>query len=275
MFGWTVVLSGILFFTGMNATLAAEGATREALTTGKLRVCADPNNLPFSNDAEMGFENKIVELIANELGRKVQYTWFPQTVGFVRQTLRVRECDLIPGIATTSQLVQNTNPYYRSTYTMVYRADSGIKATSIEDPAIKNKRFGVVAGTPPATLLAVNGLLAQTEPYHRTIDSRHFSPPQDAVEDVAQGKIDIALIWGPIAGYYAKQSAQELLVIPLLEESRNVRLDFRVSMAVRHNEITWKRQINKILNHIQPEIDRLLSSYGVPLLDEQGRLIED
>lgn len=256
-------------------TLAAEGTTREALATKTLRVCADPNNLPFSNDTEEGFENKIIELVAKELGLKVQYTWFPQTVGFVRRTLRVRACDLISGITTTSQLVQNTNPYYRSAYTMVYRADSGITATSIGDAAIKDKRFGVVAGTPPATLLAMNGLLANTKSYRRTVDTRHFSPPRDAIEEVASGETDIAIIWGPIAGYYAKQSKEKLRVVPLLAEPRNVRLDFRVSMAVRHNETEWKRQINAILKRIQPKIDGLLSSYGVPLLDDHGALIGD
>jgi quinoprotein dehydrogenase-associated probable ABC transporter substrate-binding protein len=257
----------------IGSTFAAEGTTREAHATDTLRVCADPNNLPFSNKAGEGFENKIVDLIAGELGLEVQYTWFPQTVGFVRQTLRLRECDLIPGIATTSQLVQNTNPYYRSVYAMVYRADSGIEATSIGDAAISNKRFGVIAGTPPATLLAMNGLLAQLRPYHRTIDSRHFSPPRDAIEDVVKGEIDIALVWGPIAGYYSKRFEHELRVVPMLAESPAVRLDFRVSMAVRHSETKWKRQINRILRDIQPKIDELLAGYDVPLLDEQGRLI--
>jgi len=253
----------------------AEQTSREARMTSVLRVCADANNLPYSNKTEEGFENKIARLIAGELGLPVRYTWWPQTIGFVRNTLRLRRCDLIVGIGTGNELVQNTNPYYRSVYTMVYRGNSGLRATRLSDPALKSLRFGVVAGTPPATLLAMYDLIGQARPYQLTVDTRYFSPARQAIDDVAAGTIDVALIWGPMAGFFAKQQKVPLVVVPLLHEMAKVRLDFRVSMAVRVNEPKWKRQLNDILDRLQPKIDVILKEYGVPLLDEQGRLITD
>ncbi len=253
--------------------VAAEGTTREAISTNTLRVCADPGNMPFSNEHKEGFENKIIELVATKLKRPVQYTWFPQTVGFVRNTLRIRECDLISGISTSSQLVQNTNPYYHSVYTMVYRADSGIHATQLSDPMLKDKRLGVVAGTPPATLLARYGLLTQITPYQLTVDTRHFSSGAQAINDLVAGTTDVALLWGPIAGYYTQQADIDFEIVPLLNESKDVRLDYRVSMAVRYSETEWKRTINKVLKELQPEIDKILQAYGVPLLNDLGQLI--
>ncbi len=253
----------------------AAQTSREARTTSVLRVCADANNLPYSNKMEEGFENKIARLIAGELGLPVRYTWWPQTIGMVRNTLRLRRCDLIAGIGTGNELVQNTNPYYRSVYTMVYRRNSGLRATTLSDPTLKSLRFGVVAGTPPATLLAMYDLIGQARPYQLTVDTRYFSPARQAIADVAAGIIDVALIWGPIAGFFAKQQKVPLVVVPLLNEMAKVRLDFRVSMAVRINEPKWKRQLNDILQRLQPKIGVILKEYGIPLLDEQGRLITD
>lgn len=256
-----------------SQAVQAAGATREARHSNVLRVCADPGNLPFSSRDEKGFENRIASLLADELGRPLQYHWWPQTIGFVRNTLRVRECDVIIGIATGNELVQNTNPYYRSVYAMVFREDAGIDAESLSDPVFRELRLGVVAGTPPATLVARYELLDRVKPYLRTVDTRHFSPARQAIEDVARGEIDVALIWGPIAGYYATRHETPLTVRPLVHEPEGVRLDFRVSMAVRHSEQTWKRELNTLLRRLQPQIDTILAEYGVPLLDEQGRLV--
>ena len=273
--GTGAILASASFPAFDGGAARAKQPSREARVTKTLRVCADANSLPFSNKKEEGFENKIARLIAEELKQPIRYNWWPQTIGFVRNTLRLRRCDLIVGIGTGNELVQNTNPYYRSIYTMVYRQDSGLKATSLSDPALKSLRFGVIAGTPPATLLAKYGLIGQARPYHLTVDTRFFSPTRQAIEDVAAGKIDIALIWGPPAGYFAKQQKAALVVVPLLNEQTGVRLDFRVSMAVRANENDWKRQLNRILKRLKPKIDRILKDYGVPLLDRQRRLIAD
>lgn len=254
---------------------SAEGAGRQAITTSVLRVCADPANLPFSNDKQEGFENRIVDLVAQKLGLPVRYTWFPQTIGFVRQTLRVRECDLIAGITTTSELVQNTNPYYRSVYTMVYRKDAGLSATTMDDPSLKDKRLGVIAGTPPATVIARLGLMGNVKPYQRTVDTRHFSPPRDAIQDVIKGETDVAFVWGPIAGYYAGSAKDELAIIPLVNEAPGIRFDFRVSMAVRYGEAEWKQRVNDVLAELQPEINKILREFDVPLLDDNGAVIAE
>jgi len=255
------------------ASSAAEGSGRQALTTSILRVCADPENLPFSNRALQGFENRIIDLIGANLGLEVRYTWFPQTIGFVRNTLRLRECDLISGITTTSERVQNTNPYYHSAYTMVYRRNSGIDATSMSDAQLKGLTLGVVAGTPPANIVAQLGLMGNVKPYHLVADTRRDKPARQAILDVGSGVTDVAFIWGPIAAYYAREADSELVMVPLVNEDKRVRLSFRVSMAVRYNENDWKRTINSALRASQAEIYDILQEFDVPLLNDRGEVI--
>jgi len=252
---------------------AAETAGRQALTTSFLKVCADPSNMPYSNEALEGFENRIIAAVAENLGLEVRYTWYPQSTGFVRNTLKVRECDLVSGITTTSQTVQNTNAYYHSVYTMVYREDSDLTAISMGDPQLKTRKLGVVAGTPPANLLAQFGLLRNVKPYRLVADTRRELPARQAIEDVASGETDVAFIWGPIAAYYAGLSDVPLTVVPLINEEKRTRLNFRVSMAVRYNETDWKRKINAVLKELEPEIQLILSDYDIPLLDDRGNLL--
>ena len=249
---------------------AAEGLGRQALTTSVLRVCADPNNLPFSNEARTGFENRIIDLVGAKLGLEVRYSWFPQSTGFVRNTLRVRNCDLISGITTTSEKVQNTNPYYHSVYTMVYRQNSGLDATTMSDPRLQDLRLGVVAGTPPASIMARLGLLGNIKPYQLVTDTRRNKPARQAILDVDSGETDVAFIWGPIAAHYAKEASNRLVLVPLVNEDKNVRLSFRVSMAVRHNETEWKRTINAVLKELSDDIQLILREYDVPLLNDAG-----
>jgi quinoprotein dehydrogenase-associated probable ABC transporter substrate-binding protein len=248
-------------------------ATTEVRDRTALRVCADPANVPFSNEAGEGFENKIAELIAAELALPVHYTWFPQATGFIRNTLRARKCDVVIGIALGNELVQNTNPYYRSAYSLVYRADSGLALDSLGDPALKGLRLGVVAGTPPATLMAKYGLLGNVRPYQLFVDTRFDLSGKQMVEDVAKGDLDVAVLWGPIAGYYASRQNPKLQVVPLPSQSGEVKLDYRITMGVRQNELEWKHQLNAIIRKKQSEINAILHAYGVPLLDEQGNAI--
>ncbi|MFK7859908.1 MAG: substrate-binding domain-containing protein [Granulosicoccus sp.] len=256
-----------------SAGVLGAGSNRQALTTAHLRVCADPSNLPFSNDSEEGLENRVINLLAEELGKEVRYTWFPQSVGFVRNTLRLRQCDLISGITTTSEKVQNTNPYYHSAYAIVQSASMQPPIETMADERLKSLRLGVVAGTPPADALAANGLLGNLKPYHLVADTRRSTPASDAVMDVANGETDVAFIWGPIAGYFARQSEEALVVTPLLQENNRIRMNYRVSMAVRFNETDWKRTVNAALSRIQPQIDEILHEYGVPLLNDRGELL--
>lgn len=268
---YPVVFLKILVLLCLANNSFAAGSSRQALTTTILRVCADPSNLPFSNNKLEGFENKIIALMAERLELDVQYTWFPQTIGFVRNTLRMRDCDLISGITTTSELVQNTNPYYHSAYVMVYKKDSDITATSVSKSALQNKKLGVIAGTPPANLIAQQGLLKQVKPYQLVADTRHHKPAREAISDVASGVTDIAFVWGPLAAFHAREFDTELVLNPMVNENTRTRLTFRVSMAVRYNETDWKHKINSVLDELSPQIDEILRSYGVPLLDEKGQ----
>lgn len=253
---------------------AAALTTHEARNSRYLTVCGDPNHLPYSNIEMAGFENRIAQLIADTTGRTLRYRWWPQTLGFVRNTLQVRLCDLVMGITTVNELVQNTNPYYRSVYTLVYRQSSGLDLNSLSDPVLKGLRLGVVAGTPPATLLSHYDLMEQTRSYLRTVDTRHFSPASEAVADVAAGNIDVAVIWGPIAGYSASQQSVPLVVSPLPAREDSVQLAYNVSMGIRRRETQWKHQLNELIDKLTPEIIAILREYRVPLLDQQNRPIE-
>jgi quinoprotein dehydrogenase-associated probable ABC transporter substrate-binding protein len=248
--------------------------TFEARNKTYLTVCGDPNHLPFSNKEMQGFENRIAQLIADDLARTLRYHWWPQTIGFVRNTLKVRLCDLVMGVTSVNELLQNTNPYYRSVYTLVYRKDSGLNVSTLTDPELKQLRIGLVAGTPPATVLTNNGLMDQVQSYHRTVDTRLYSPATRAVEDVASKKIDLAIIWGPIAGYAAKNQQVPLTVVPLPAKIDNVPLAFNVSMGIRRREHNWKHQLNAELEKLAPEIEKILLDYRIPLLDANDNLIK-
>ena len=247
------------------------GASVELVDPKTFRVCADPRNLPFSNEAGEGFENKLAELFARKLGEPASYTYYPQVIGFVRNTLNALRCDVIMGVAIGDNLVQTTNPYYHTTYALVFKPDSGLDGIeSLEDPRLKEKHIGIVAGTPPATVLVQQGLMALARPYALTVDTRIEAPTQTMVEDIAAGQIDAGVLWGPIAGYYATRVTPHLVVVPLLKEHEP--MEFRIAMGVRRSDQDWKRRLNRLIAESQPEIDRILSEYGVPLLDEQGKL---
>ncbi|HYE50013.1 MAG TPA: quinoprotein dehydrogenase-associated putative ABC transporter substrate-binding protein [Azospirillaceae bacterium] len=260
----------------LAAALAAAGPALAAVErTGRdtLRVCADPNTLPFSHENGQGFENRLAEMIAADLKVPVAYTWWPQTMGFVRQTLGARKCDLVMGTASGEQLMQNTNPYYRSVYALVYRASSGPAPATLADPGLKGARIGVVAQTPAVDLLLRNGL-TNIEPYQLAVDTRTNQPARDAVEDVAAGKTDAAVLWGPLAGYWARGHQGKLTVVPLVDEPGAARLAFNISMGIRPDEPEWKHWLNDWIRTNQPRIDALLAEYGVPILDREGKLIK-
>ena len=248
--------------------------TSEAVDRAALRVCSDPNNLPFSNQAGEGFENKIAELFAAELGVPVRYTWYPNTIGFIRNTLRLRKCDLVLAAPTASELLQNSNPYYRSTYALVFARDSGITATSLGDPVMNSLRIGVVAGTPGASLIAKYGLFEQMRPYQLIVDTRFESATSQMADDIAAGELDVGVLWGPIAGYHVKSHNPALVMVPLDPKTeQGVRIDFRIHMGLRYNEPEWKQRLNELIRDNQDEINAILMAYGVPLLDNQGNLV--
>jgi len=264
---------GAALLVALLLPLAAAAQTAELIARTELRVCADPNNLPFSNKAGEGFENKIAELIGQDLAVPVSYVWFPQVVGFVRNTLRAHQCDLVMGAVSGDAVMDNTNPYYHSGYVLVSRGDSGIQAHSVADPALADKRIGLVAATPPTDLLLKHGLMPHVTSYALAVDTRFDSPPRAMLQDIVDGKLDLGLLWGPIAGYYIKHDGLPLKAVLLDSEEGSTRLDFHIAMGVRANEPEWRRRINQAIEHHQAEITRLLVDYGVPLLDEQNHPI--
>jgi quinoprotein dehydrogenase-associated probable ABC transporter substrate-binding protein len=239
-----------------------------------LRVCADPRNLPFSNEKGEGFENKLGELLAEKLQKKLDYMYFPQATGFVRMTLAAHRCDVIMGFPQGDDLVQGTNPYYRTAYALVARQGSGLDdVATLEDERLKGKHIGIVAGTPPATNMAVNGLMANAKPYPLMIDTRFDSSAAAMIKDLTSGEIDAGVLWGPMAGYYAKQASPPLHVTPLVKETTGPRLAYRIGMGVRPADQNWKRQLNRLIQENQPAINKILLDFGVPLLDDNDRPI--
>lgn len=249
------------------------GASVELVDPHVFRVCADPRNLPFSNEAGQGFENKIAELFAAKLQRPVSYTFYPQVTGFVRNTLNAYKCDVIIGDAQGDDAVQTTNPYYHATYALVYLPNHGLDGvTSLSDPRLHGKHIGIIAGTPPSGLLVQNDLMALAKPYPLTVDTRYDAPTKTMITDLVAGTIDAGVLWGPIAGYYAKNAGTPVTLESLVGPS--VRgMDFRISMGVRHSDQDWKRTLNKLIADNQGAIDQILHEYGVPLVDEQGKLV--
>jgi quinoprotein dehydrogenase-associated probable ABC transporter substrate-binding protein len=239
-----------------------------------LRVCADPRNLPFSNEKGEGFENKLAELFAEKLQKKLDYVYFPQATGFVRMTLGAHRCDVILGFPQGDDLVQGTNPYYRTAYALIARQGSGLEdVATLEDERLKGKHIGVVAGTPPATNMAVAGLMANAKPYPLMIDTRIDSSAEAMIKDLTAGAIDAGVLWGPMAGFYARKSGQPLHVTPLIKETTGPKLIYRIGMGVRPADQNWKRQLNRLIQENQGEINRILLDFGVPLLDESDRPI--
>jgi quinoprotein dehydrogenase-associated probable ABC transporter substrate-binding protein len=237
------------------------------------RVCADPHNMPFSNQGGEGFENKVAELFANKLGKSLAYTWFPQSVGFIRNTLNAHKCDVIMGFPQGGELAQSTNPYYRTAYAIVFKPGSGLDGIeTLTDPRLKGKKIGVVAGTPPATYLAMQGLLTTVKGYPLVIDTRVDSSAEAMMKDLAAGEIETGVLWGPMAGYYAKL-AGDVKVVPLVKDSGGPRLAYRMTMGVRAADQEWKRQLNGMIREQQGEINRIMLGYGVPLLDERDQPI--
>jgi len=265
-----LILPLFLIAAGVAAQTGEEGSI-ELVDPKVLRVCADPRDLPFSNEAGEGFENKIAELLAQKLGKTLAYEFYPGATGFVRNTLNAHRCDVIMGMPQGDDIVQGTNPYYRTTYSLVSRQGSGLEnVDSLEDPLLQNKRIGIVAGTPPATNLAVNGLLGNIKSYPLVVDTRVDAPTSTMMDDLEGDRIDIAILWGPIAGYLAKNAKIPVKVTPLVKETSGQRMIYRIGMGVRHSDQEWKRLLNKLIAENQAEITHILTTYGVPLLDENN-----
>jgi quinoprotein dehydrogenase-associated probable ABC transporter substrate-binding protein len=251
---------------GQGRGAAEEGL--ELVDPDVLRVCADPSNLPFSNEKGEGFENKLAEMFAGKLGKKLAYTYYPQATGFVRMTLGSHRCDVIMGYPQGDDMVQNTNPYYQTAYALVTKRGGPLEdVATLSDPRLQGKRLGIVAGTPPATYLVANGLMAKAKPYPLVVDTRFDSSGDAMMKDLASGEIDAGVLWGPIAGYHAARAKVPLHVQLLLKDTGGPRLVYRITMGVRPTDQNWKRQLNTLIAQNQQAIDKVLVDFGVPLLD--------
>jgi quinoprotein dehydrogenase-associated probable ABC transporter substrate-binding protein len=251
-----------------------------------LRVCIDPGNLPFSNTNGEGIENKIAELFGAKLGLKVEYYAFPQRMGFIRNTLRYKlpgedyKCDVVLGIPAGYDQVSSTKPYYRSTYALVFpkgkaldRVRSGDELFRVPDATQKTLRVGVYDKSPAATWLAKHGWEDQAKIYPMLSPNPEQYPGEIIERDLANGAIDAAIVWGPIAGFYAKRvKAPELVVIPLKSEP-GIRFDYEMAMGVRYGEPAWKATIEKLIADNQVALTGILRDYNVPLVDERGELV--
>lgn len=233
---------------------------------GALRVCADPHNLPFSDDKGEGFENKIAELLGRDLSLPVEYFWFPQVIGFVRNGLKAGRCDLVIGTVAGDELMQTSTPYYRTTYVLVFRRDKPVSA-DLSDPALAGLSIGVISGTPPSDLLVRHGLMAKARPYALTVDTRYESPAHQLLLDVANGTVDAGMVWGPFAGYYITHDHLPLEMVPLRAEPGLPPLVYPIAMGVRYHEAEWHQRIEDAIGRHREEIAAILRDYGVPLVD--------
>jgi mxaJ protein len=251
------------------AGLAVRGLAKPAR---ELKVCADPNNLPFSNERREGFENRLAEIVAGDLHATVRYTWWAQRRGFIRNTLKAGECDVVMGIPSSFEMAQPTQPYYRSTYVFVYRKDSGIEVRSFDDPVLRKLRVGVqmigddYANSPPAHALSKRGIVDNVRGYTVYGDYARPNPPAEIVRAVAAGEIDVAVVWGPLAGYFAPRQGSRLAIVPVSPQIDLPFLPmvFDISLGVRRGDEKLREELEGILERRAPEIEALLDRYGVP-----------
>ena len=259
---------------------SAEQITGEFGVKSTLRICADPNNLPYSNQKKEGYENKIAELFAKKLGDiPVFYTWYPMTSGFVRRTLNAKTCDLIITFPAIHEFVQNSNPFYNSSYVLMTLEENNINIKKLSDPIIKEKNYkiGIIHATPPSSHVAKNSLFDQVEFYLQAADPRKQKPWKEMTNDLVSGKLDIAILWGPLAGYEAKLSEKPIKMVPLTNEEKVGRgkLVYRFTMGIRRNEPEWEKPINNLIKENQEDINKILREYNIPLLDNLGNPLDN
>jgi mxaJ protein len=266
-----VALLALAFCTLLPACDRARAAT----ASNELKVCADPNNLPFSNERQEGFENKIADLIARDLNEKVRYTWWAQRRGFVRNTLNARECDVLIGVPSSFERASTTAPYYRSTYVFVTRRDRHLEIASFDDPILKRLTIGVqmigddFTNTPPAHALSQRHIVSNVRGYSVYGDYRQPNPPARIIDAVARGDVDVAVAWGPLAGYFAQHQSVPLEITPVSPQIDLPFLPFvyDISMGVRRGDNALRDRLNTIIAQRRGEIDEILKQYGVPRVD--------
>lgn len=262
----------------LSVALVILGLTSSAITAARaveLRVCADPNNLPFSNEKGEGFENKIVALVAKDMNAKLTYTWWAQRRGYVRNTLKSGLCDLWPGVASAVDMLATSRPYYRSSYVFVTRADRHLKIASFDDPQLHILKIGVqmvgndAMNTPPTHALARRGIINNVRGYMLYGDYQKPNPPASIVDAVTNGDVDVAVVWGPLAGYFASKAAKPLTLTPVTPPVDGAQwpMQFDIAMGMLRHRSDFKEKIDEILAREKPQIDAILAAYHVPRTD--------
>jgi quinoprotein dehydrogenase-associated probable ABC transporter substrate-binding protein len=268
-----------LLLSGCSRQSPIQQASRQAVArpAGVLRVCADPNNLPFSNESGEGFENKIAELLAQEMGERVEYTWWAQRRGFFRNTLRSGVCDVVIGVPAGFEMALTTRPYYRSSYVFLYRKNHRLDLKSLDDPKLKDLKIGVqmigddFSNAPPAHALSRRHIIDNVKGFTVYGDYSQPNPPARIVDAVENGDVDVAIVWGPLAGFFAQQSRVPLAVVPVSPQIDQPFLPFvfDISMGVRRGDQQLKDQVEQVLEKRRADIDRILEQYHVPRVDQE------
>ena len=267
----------LLWLLALCALTGCDRATTltAAQPLATLRVCADPNNLPFSNQGLQGFENHLASLVARDLGVPVEYTWWAQRRGFLRSTLNANLCDVVMGLPTSVEQALTTRPYYRSTYVFVTRRDRQLHLRSFDDPQLRRLRIGVPlvgddgANAPPAHALSRRGIIRNVVGFSVYGDYSRDNPPARIIDAVAGGEIDVAAAWGPLAGYFANRQRVQLDITPVQPQVDVPFLPFvfDISMAVRRDSEPLHSRLEGIIDRRRTEIDALLAQFGVPRVD--------
>jgi mxaJ protein len=266
----------VAVLTAAVVAVGCSGAVRTPVTPAReLRVCADPNNLPFTNDRLEGFENRLAALVARDMHATVRYTWWAQRRGFIRNTLKAGRCDVVMGVPASFELALTTRPYYRSTYVFVSRADSAHHIASFDDPALRRMRVGVqmigddYSNAPPAHALAQRHMVSNVVGYMVYGDYTQPNPPARIVEAVASRDVDLAVVWGPLAGYFASRQPAKLTITPVSPQIDLPFLPFvfDISMGVRRADKALKEELDRIIERRRPDIDAILAEYRVPRVD--------
>ena len=267
-----VVLAAILALTGGPGALPEQAAA----PAGTLRVCADPNNLPFSNDKEEGFENALARLIAGEFGQRLEYVWWPQRRGFVRNTLNAGACDLIVGVPASFDPVLTSRPYYRSTYVFVSLKHRDLDLRSLDDPRLRTLRVGVqligddFANSPPAHALSARGIVRNVVGYSVLGDYSQPNPPARIVDAVVGREVDVAVVWGPLAGYFARRAVEPLALQPVSPQmDASLPFVFDIAMGVRRNDRALKEKLDGFLQRRHADVNGILDQFGVPRVDSR------
>jgi quinoprotein dehydrogenase-associated probable ABC transporter substrate-binding protein len=272
MYSASSFLAVALVVAAMAVPPWAFGQSDTTATAPKLRVCADPNNLPFSNEQQQGFENRIATLISRDLGREVEYFWFREGEKFFRNGLNRGVCDIVMGVPTGFEEAATTRPYYRSTYVIVSRKSDHLNISSLDDHRLRSLRIGLhILGdqndsVPPANALMRRGIVKNVVGFSIFGNLNEKNPPADVIHALEKGDVDVAIVWGPLGGYFSRDSSVPLQVTPLLEDAKDPDLPFHfdIAIGVRERDTALRSALDQELVRRRAEIGDILRAYGIP-----------